>query len=65
MTQEHAYKHVLVALDINDNFQPILNKAIAIARRHEAKLVITSYSIHYTKLYEFHIDIDHFGIEIA
>lgn len=38
MNQEHTYKHVLVALDINDDFQPLLQRAITIARRHNAKL---------------------------
>jgi universal stress protein A len=38
MNQDYSYQHVLVALDINDDFQPILGKAIAIARRHHANL---------------------------
>lgn len=58
MTQEHAYKHVLVALDINDNFQPILNKAIAIARRHDAKLSVLHVDINLRDLYTEMVDID-------
>ena len=40
MNQDYTYQHILVALDINDDFQPILGKAIALARRNNAKLSV-------------------------
>ena len=57
------YQHILVALDLDEEHTRVLDKAVALARCHHAKLsvihvdinlqdVITSYSIHYTKLYD-------------
>ena len=58
MSQEHAYKHVLVALDINDHFQPILDKAIVVAKRHEAKLSVIHVDMNLRDLYTEMVDID-------
>jgi universal stress protein A len=58
MNQDYTYHHVLVALDINDDFQPILGKAIAIARRHHAKLSVLHVDINLRDLYTEMVDID-------
>lgn len=58
MNQEHTYKHVLVALDINDDFQPLLQRAITIARRHNAKLSVLHVDINLRDLYTEMVDID-------
>ncbi len=58
MNQEHSYNHVLVALDINDDFQPLLERAITVARRHNAKLSVLHVDINLRDLYTEMVDID-------
>ena len=58
MNQDYTYQHILVALDINDDFQPILGKAIALARRNNAKLSVLHVDINLRDLYTEMVDID-------
>ena len=58
MNQDYTYQHILVALDINDDFQPILGKVIALARRNNAKLSVLHVDINLRDLYTEMVDID-------
>lgn len=58
MNQDYTYQHILVALDINDDFQPILGKAIELARRNNAKLSVLHVDINLRDLYTEMVDID-------
>ena len=58
MNQDYTYQHILVALDFKDDFQPILGKAIALARRNNAKLSVLHVDINLRDLYTEMVDID-------
>ena len=45
-------------MDINDDFQPLLQRAIGIARRHNAKLSVLHVDINLRDLYTEMVDID-------
>lgn len=51
MSQDSIYKHVLAAIDIHDNYQPVLAKAVALAKHNDAKLTIIHVDIDLRDLY--------------
>lgn len=51
MSQDSIYNHVLAAIDIHDNFQPVLAKAVALAKHNDAKLTIIHVDIDLRDLY--------------
>ena len=46
------YNDILVATDLSQSSVNAFKHAVMMARRNKARIVITSYSIHYTKLYD-------------
>lgn len=45
------YKHVLVAVDLSNNSQALVNRGVEIARRHEAKLSLIHVDVSFSDLY--------------
>ncbi|MFD1806629.1 universal stress protein UspA [Pasteurella oralis] len=52
------YKHVLVAVDLSDESQFLLEKAAGVARRNEAKLSIIHVDVNFSDLYTGLIDVN-------
>ncbi|TNG94010.1 universal stress protein UspA [Testudinibacter sp. TR-2022] len=52
------YKHVLVAVDLSEDSPILLNKAVDIATRHEAKLSLIHVDVNFSDLYTGLIDIN-------
>ncbi|KAE9527803.1 universal stress protein UspA [Testudinibacter aquarius] len=52
------YKHVLVAVDLSEDSPILLNKAVDIAIRHEAKLSLIHVDVNFSDLYTGLIDIN-------
>ena len=51
------YKHVLVAVDLSDESDFLLKKAVGIAKRNEAKLSIIHVDVNFSDLYTGLIDV--------
>ncbi|OOF70383.1 universal stress protein UspA [Rodentibacter caecimuris] len=52
------YKHILVAVDLSDESTFLLKKAVAVAKRNEAKLSIIHVDVNFSDLYTGLIDIN-------
>lgn len=52
------YKHVLVAVDLSDESEFLLKKAVGVAKRHEAKLSIIHVDVNFSDLYTGLIDVN-------
>ncbi|BFU60442.1 MULTISPECIES: universal stress protein UspA [Rodentibacter] len=52
------YKHILVAVDLSDESEFLLKKAVAVAKRHDAKLSIIHVDVNFSDLYTGLIDIN-------
>ena len=53
-----AYKHILVAIDLSQDSQLIVNKAAALAKALDAKLSLIHIDVNYAELYTGLIDIN-------
>lgn len=51
-----AYKHILVAMDLSPESQLLVEKAVALARPHDARLSLIHVEANYTDLYTGLID---------
>lgn len=52
------YKHILVAVDLSEDSPVLLNKAVDIAKRHQAKLSLIHVDVNFSDLYTGLIDIN-------
>lgn len=52
------YKHILVAVDLSEESPVLLNKAVGIAKRHDAKLSIIHVDVNFSDLYTGLIDVN-------
>lgn len=52
------YKHVLVAVDLSDESEVLLKKAVGVAQRHGAKLSIIHVDVNFSDLYTGLIDVN-------
>ncbi|PVX38816.1 universal stress protein A [Pasteurella langaaensis DSM 22999] len=52
------YKHVLVAVDLSDESDFLLKKAVGVAQRHGAKLSIIHVDVNFSDLYTGLIDVN-------
>ncbi|HBO37809.1 MAG TPA: universal stress protein UspA [Pasteurellaceae bacterium] len=52
------YKHVLVAVDLSDESPVLLERAVKIAKRHDAKLSIIHVDVNFSDLYTGLIDVN-------
>ena len=52
------YKHVLVAVDLSDESEFLLKKAVGIAKRNDAQLSIIHVDVNFSDLYTGLIDLD-------
>ncbi|MDG6895501.1 universal stress protein UspA [Volucribacter amazonae] len=52
------YKHVLVAVDLSDESPILLQKAVGVAKRNEAKLSIIHVDVNFSDLYTGLIDVN-------
>ncbi|QPB41813.1 universal stress protein UspA [Rodentibacter haemolyticus] len=52
------YKHILVAVDLSDESEFLLKKAVAVAKRHDAKLSIIHVDVNFSDLYTGLIDVN-------
>lgn len=53
-----TYQHILVAIDLGNDDDQVLNKAIAIAQTHSAKLSVIHVDVDLREIYTEMIDID-------
>lgn len=53
-----TYQHILVAIDLRADNHPVLDKAIALAKTHSAKLSVIHVDIDLREIYTEMIDID-------
>ena len=51
------YKHVLVAVDLSDESEFLLKKAVGIAKRNDAQLSIIHVDVNFSDLYTGLIDV--------
>ena len=52
------YKHVLVAVDLSDESEFLLKKAVGIAKRNDAQLSIIHVDVNFSDLYTGLIDVN-------
>lgn len=52
------YNHILVAVDLSDESNVLLNKAVKVAKRHQAKLSLIHVDVNFSDLYTGLIDIN-------
>lgn len=57
------YKHVLVAVDLSDESEFLVKKAVGIAKRHEAKLSIIHVDVNFSDLYTGLIDVNMYSMQ--
>ena len=53
-----TYQHILVAIDLRADNHPVLDKAIALAKTHSAKLSVIHVDVDLREIYTEMIDID-------
>lgn len=58
MNQDNSYHNILVALDFHNDYQPVLDKAVSIAKRHHAKLTVVHVDINLHNLYTEMVDMN-------
>ncbi len=51
-----SYKHIIVAIDLSESSDAVINRAVALAKNHQAKLSFVTVDIHHpdndTRLYD-------------
>ena len=52
------YKHILLAVDLSDESEVLLKKAVGVARRNEAELSIIHVDVNFSDLYTGLIDVN-------
>lgn len=52
------YNHILVAVDLSDESQTLLKKAVGVAKKHDAKLSVIHVDVNFSDLYTGLIDVN-------
>lgn len=52
------YNHILVAVDLSDESQTLLKKAVGMAKKHDAKLSVIHVDVNFSDLYTGLIDVN-------